>query len=190
MTFANDHCVTIIPNLAQVSPDFNNVLNDDHVRMLHALRRRLKKIMSGHTSIPKSKVNDMAATWEIQHETASAAALAYESIEPFIRLLIGIQPALGSTDTGHDTNISMVTWQQIVFAVCWETTNRDRIESERQTANAHKFFKLFGESAPFLAAAGLAEFSGPLGKLYEPQIVNREDALAFMVHYPMEMNEW
>ena len=81
-------------------------------------------------------------------------------------------------------------WEEIIYAVCWYRVNRTELEVAEQWTLAQRFLNLHGDSAPFIAAAYCASCADSQSSFECPGEEEKKMALAFMGHFPEDMEGW
>lgn len=81
-------------------------------------------------------------------------------------------------------------WEELMCAVCWYRVNRTVFEVAEQWELAQKFLNLHGDSAPFIAAAYFASGVDNQSSFVCPGEEEKKMALAFMSHFPEDMEGW
>lgn len=81
-------------------------------------------------------------------------------------------------------------WEELMCAVCWYRVNRTVFEVAEQWDLAQKFLNLHGDSAPFIAAAYFASGVDNQSSFVCPGEDEKKMALAFMSHFPEDMEGW
>jgi hypothetical protein len=81
-------------------------------------------------------------------------------------------------------------WEELMCAVCWYRVNRTVFEVAEQWELAQKFLNLHGDSAPFIAAAYFASGVDNQSSFVCPGEDEKKMALAFMSHFPEDMEGW
>jgi hypothetical protein len=100
--------------------------------------------------------------------------------------------ANSSPQPGSPSTVNKVqyNWQELVCAVCWYRVNRTVFEAAEQWGLAQKFLNLYGDSAPFIAAAYCASSVDNQSSFVCPGEDEKKMALAFMGHFPEDMEGW
>lgn len=98
---------------------------------------------------------------------------------------------LTSYSGGHN-KASAITWQELVYAICWQKMQAESLALEDKIATATAFYCEHADNAPFVAAARLAV--GPNGAPFRgtphTNAQERCEAEAFMSQFPEEMHAW
>lgn len=81
-------------------------------------------------------------------------------------------------------------WEELMCAVCWYRVNRTVFEVAEQWELAQKFLNLHGDSAPFIAAAYFASGVDNQSSFVCPGEDEKKMAMAFMSHFPEDMEGW
>lgn len=100
------------------------------------------------------------------------------------------QSASPSPSPSPNPNKVQYNWQELVCAVCWYRVNRTVFEAAEQWGLAQKFLNLYGDSAPFIAAAYCASSVDNQSTFVCPGEDEKKMALAFMGHFPEDMEGW
>ena len=94
-----------------------------------------------------------------------------------------------SFDQVSSSNI-IYNWQELVYAVCWYRVNKSVLEVAELWTLAQRFLNLHGDSAPFIAAAYCASCADTQSTFECPGEDEKKMALAFMGHFPEDMEGW
>ena len=94
-----------------------------------------------------------------------------------------------SFDQVSGSNI-IYNWQELVYAVCWYRVNKSVLEVAELWTLAQRFLNLHGDSAPFIAAAYCASCADTQSTFECPGEDDKKMALAFMGHFPEDMEGW
>lgn len=88
------------------------------------------------------------------------------------------------------SNNVIYNWQELIYAVCWYRVNKNVLEIAELWTLAQRFLNLHGDSAPFIAAAYCASCADTQSTFECPGEDDKKMALAFMGHFPEDMEGW
>jgi len=228
MTFANDHRVTIIyddnPNSPAAesndqkgvsnipSPPLFVTLNSDQSRMMTALKKQLKLIITAINSdkstesdsfnshMNTANANSMqllgdATAWQQScggnHEEANRC---YNMVINDVEVLLNMRRKSPSTKNSNSENssesdekcqLSMLSWNCILDALSWYRQHKEQILQERDLTLAHHFYMILGVDASFIAAMNLVEYHS-----HKVESDEQLASLAYMKIFESDMQLW
>jgi len=215
MTFANDHQVTIQCDETNSGTSSSSSvasavrvgeMNLDHTRMFNCFKKQLKSLLieAEETNIgpnnnnnnssssamvsspPVTPLKSNASKWISTCGSAATAAKYYDAIRAELQNLVKFGREFPWRD--QPCSLPWVRWNDVLDAASWHYENRNLLREERERELASMFFFTHNADAPFIAAITLNDPQAMMKQGTSRTEV--QSALAFMRHYPEEMQEW
>ena len=192
MTFANDHQISIVNDISIVGMNIN-IMSNDHKEMLNNLRRIIRKMMYDDNYNITNDMIIIANTFQKQfNNDINITMKYYENYYPIIHSFIYNYIKIYSNDNNSNYKpiiwsemIDIITWKQLYQLVVWNCVNKQYLLNEIDIEKSNQFFEEYQESAPFMAAAILANTTN---KTFDEMKIS--SAKAFMKVYSNDMNDW
>lgn len=187
MTFANDHRVTIITDSPLRNFTSNSTLNIDHICLLQALRRVLRKLASNSES--QLSTNYIQCIRRQFGEIDAKPEQSSHAAELFSQEFIGLSSKLSTECTEQSLDF---TWNMVVATVWHDMQKRQLQLIEKESVSAMTFLMEHGDSAPFIAAAFLGDhFKGTSANaLVCGAVVSRQQVMAYVREFADDMHAW
>ena len=117
--------------------------------------------------------------------TSPVSSLADSAQAPSV-----VTPLNSRIQSSNNYEKVLYNWEDLMCAVCWYRVNRNILETAEQWDMAETFLNIHGESAPFIAAAYCASSMDDQSTFECPGEDEKKMALAFMSHFPYDMEGW